>query len=60
MNNNRKCERIFEAIGNADEELLEHCDLKKRKNIWNSLWVKWAAVAACMCLLAVGGLTFRN
>ena len=60
MKNNSKCERIFEAIGNADEELLEHCDLKKRKNIWNSLWVKWAAVAACMCLLAVGGLTFRN
>lgn len=60
MNNSKKSERIFEAIGNADEELLERCEAYKERHIWNVLWVKWGAAAACVCLLVVGGFTLRN
>lgn len=60
MNDNRKSERIFEAIGHADEELLERCENHKEKPARNVLWLKWGAAAACVCLLAVGGVTFKN
>lgn len=60
MNDNRKSERIFEAIGHADEELLERCENHKEKPARNILWLKWGAAAACVCLLAVGGVTFKN
>ena len=56
MNNDKKCERIFEAIGNADEELLELCEI----NVWNKFGVRRAVAAVCLCLLAVMGLIFRN
>ncbi|CCZ61930.1 hypothetical protein [Hungatella hathewayi] len=60
MNNSRKSERIFEAVGNADEELLERCEAHKGKHTRHTRWVKWGASAACVCLLAVGGITFKN
>lgn len=60
MNNSRKSERIFEAIGNTDEELLECCEAYKGKHTRHTLWIKWGAAAACVCLLAAGGLTFKN
>lgn len=51
-----KKETLFEAIGNADEELLERCETPVRKK--NGLkFTTWTAAAASICLI-VSGIAF--
>lgn len=47
MNENQ----IFEAIGETDEEILSVTEEKPENN--NS-WIKWAGIAAAVCIAAVG------
>ncbi len=51
MNDNRK--QLFDGITHVDEDLIEDAQtapLKKR----SSLWLRWGAMAACLCLVAAG------
>lgn len=49
-----KREELFEAIGKADPTLLERSERRERKRYG---WVKWVAIAACLCLAV--GIPFR-
>ena len=49
-----KNERIYKAIGDAEDKLLEGCEVRPRVAKRQPLWVKWGAVVACACLVAVG------
>ena len=54
-----KNERLLDAFGQIDEEFVEEADPEKRKKAKKkakkkskkNVWVKWGAMAACMCLV---------
>ncbi len=48
MNN----ERLYEAMGNISEKHINAAHAFKAKK--KPMWVKWGAMAACLCLLAAG------
>lgn len=45
-----KKEELYEAIGNIDDTYIEEAHTSKQKSP-RSLWIKWAAAAACLCLI---------
>ena len=49
-----KSKDLFEAIGGTDEELVERC---RQNKTHRPLWLKWGALAACLCLAVAGVLT---
>lgn len=53
-----KAPRITEAMGQIDDalvtEAVDYCPKKQKTPIW----VKWTAVAACLCLCVVSAFTF--
>ena len=42
-------EKIFRAIGDVGDDLVERADRPVRKHA--QVWVKWAALAACCALV---------
>ena len=48
-------EKIFRAIGDVGDDLIERADWPVRKHA--QVWVKWAALAAC-CALVIGAAAF--
>lgn len=53
-----KSERILDAMGNIDGELVEAAQVPqpvKRRG-----WVKWAAAAACLAAVLIGGLALSS
>ena len=49
---------MFELIGNADEDMIaDAAETAKRKY---PVWLRWGAVAACVCLLAAGALALAS
>lgn len=45
-----KEEKLLRAIGSIDDELIDSAMETQRKK--HPTWVRWAAIAACLCLLA--------
>ena len=39
---------LYNAIGKVDDDILEQSETAKKK----TNWLKWGAVAACLCLVA--------
>lgn len=55
MNNN---ERLYTAIGAADDALVECCE---HKRTWKQpVWIRFGAVAACLCLILTGAFALRG
>ena len=53
-----KSERIYSAIGAAEDELLLRLEgIKNEKNI---SWLKWGAIAACFCFVIIGAVIINN
>ena len=51
--------KLFEALSDVDEELLERCNRERNKIIaYMPLWKYNRAMTACLCLLAVGVLSW--
>lgn len=50
-----QAEKIFRAIGDVGDDLIERADRPVRKHA--QVWVKWAALAAC-CALVIGAAAF--
>lgn len=46
---------LLDLIGNADDSII--AEAKQRKRIIVPGWTKWVAVAACICLMAVGSIS---
>ena len=59
--------KIIDSIGKIDDDMIESVDglrqnQKKHSNKKNT-WVKWGAMAACLCLVVagvLGGTHFGN
>ena len=47
---------LLEALSYIDEELLAEADLPAQRNRWR----QWGALAACLCILLLGTLSFRQ
>lgn len=43
---------LYNAIGKVDDDILEQSETAKKK----TNWLKWGAVAACLCLVIGGGI----
>ena len=50
-------EKIFRAIGDVGDDLIERADRPVRKHA--QVWVKWAALAAC-CALVIGAAALAS
>lgn len=53
-----KKENISDALNNIDFDMVEdvyECTKEKKKKPKSS-WLKWGAIAACLCLLVMGGI----
>lgn len=54
-----KCERLYAAVGAADDDLILRAECAKKANI-NS-WLKYCGLAACLCLVTAGAiLVFKH
>lgn len=53
-----KKENISDALNNIDFDMVEdvYGSTKEKKKKPKSLWIKWGAIAACLCLLVMGGI----
>lgn len=49
---------LYRSFNNIDDDILERSEANKRKSIY--AWKKWGAVAACICLLAIGVINIYN
>jgi len=45
-------EELYSVIGTVDEELLQRCEQPVKKKA-KSKWLKWGAIAACLCFAAI-------
>lgn len=46
-----KSEKLLNAVGNICDELIADAAITARKKTQHPPWVKWSAVAACLCLI---------
>ena len=51
-------EKLYEAIGNIKEEHI--LEAKQTQNRISSGWMKWCALAACLCLIVGAGFFFSK
>jgi hypothetical protein len=54
-----KKEKLYEVIGEIDDNYINdaHMTVKKKSR---SVWVKWGAMAACLCLIVAGMVTINQ
>lgn len=55
-----KEERILNVLGKVDEKYIKEADPEVKATRKAPVWTKWAAMAACLCLVVVGALTIPN
>lgn len=55
-----KSERILNALGQVDETYIEEAAPGSTQRIRKHRWVKWGALAACLCLIIGGTVLFWN
>ncbi len=55
-----KNERLLEAIGEIDDALIEGARDTASAKTKAPVWVRWGSLAACLCLVVVGILLFRE
>lgn len=57
-------EDFFEVLGNLDDDIVKGAEspMKEKTNskTKKSGWLKWGAVAACLCLVVVGAIFINN
>ena len=51
--------KMAKAMGYIDDDLVSGAVEYKRTKKKNS-WMKWGAMAACLCLVVVGAFTMRS
>ena len=54
--------KIIDSIGKIDDDMIESVDaLRQSKNKRSKTkWIKWVAIAACFCLVAVGSINTQQ
>ena len=53
-----KNDQILDAIGTINDEAI--ADARAYQRPKTRRWVKWGAMAACVCLLVIGGIHFSQ
>ena len=51
-----KKEELFSILGEVDQQKVAAAGMAKSRPVW----IKWGALAACLCLLVVGGMFLRQ
>jgi len=51
-----KNDRILHAMGKISDELIEDAAITTNKKTNRKMWVRWVAIAACLCLLVAASL----
>ena len=51
-----KKENLYEAIGDINENYVNDAHMTAKKKS-RSVWVKWVAMAACLCLVVIGAFS---
>ena len=54
-----KKEKLYEAIGEIDDNYINDAHLITKKTS-RTAWIKWGAMAACFCLILVGGILLNS
>lgn len=49
-----KADDLLDLIGNTDDKMIAEAKTTKKSKI--NTWVKWGAMAACLCLMAIGSI----
>ena len=52
-------EELYSVIGTVDEELLQRCEQPAKKTA-KSKWLKWGAIAACLCFATIITVILMN
>jgi len=55
-----KNEKILNAMGKISDDLIADADIPADKESHTTVWVKWAVMAACLCLVIGGFLLLKN
>lgn len=55
-----KKEELFNIIGEVDEQKVAAAGMAMNKKKSRPVWVKWGAVAACLCLMLVAFPVIQN
>ncbi len=55
-----KNEKIFNAVGKISDELIEDAAITTKKKTHTVVWIRLAAMAACLCLVVCGLLMMQN
>lgn len=57
-------EEFFEVLGELDDDIVKGVKISMKENtnrkVRKSGWVKWGAVAACLCLVIGGAFLYQN
>ena len=53
-------EELFRAIGDVDEQKVAVAGMTMARKKTSPIWLKWGALAACLCLVVVCALTIPN
>ena len=49
-----KADELLDMIGNTDDKMIAEAKITKKSR--KNTWVKWGAMAACLCLVAIGSI----
>ena len=50
-------DRVIDSLGRIDDDMVQSVDALRRKKK-RTVWKRWVAAAACLCLLAMGTMLF--
>ena len=52
----KEISKLYNSITNVDNQFIEEAQTKTKKK---NGWLKWAAMAACLCVALVAGVLFK-
>ena len=47
-------DKIIDAVGKIDDDMIEDVDALRQRKQKKTVWVRWAAMAACLCIVVTG------
>lgn len=50
---------LYDSFNEVDDDILERSDAATRRKA-KTIWLKWGAIAACLCLVVVGAFVAPN
>lgn len=54
----QETQKLYNSITNIEDKYIQEARAAKRRK--NPVWIKWGAIAACLCLVCVSAITVPN